>query len=62
MQTMNHLNPDPAAMIQGLTEDLVETVYSYSDAMHVATALGCMVFAMLQIVRDQQEQDDDATD
>ena len=52
-------NPDPKAMIQGLTEDLVETVYSYSDTMHVATALGCMVFAMLQIVRDQEEPEDE---
>lgn len=58
MLTMNHVNPDPAAMIQGLTEDLVETVYSYSDTMHVATALGCMVFAMLQIVQDQKGSDD----
>lgn len=52
-------NPDPKAMIQGLTEDLVETVYSYSDTMHVATALGCMVFAMLQIVRDQEEPENE---
>lgn len=58
MLTMNHVNPDPAAMIQGLTEDLVETVYSYSDTMHVATAIGCMVFAMLQIVQDQKGSDD----
>lgn len=58
MLPMNHVNPDPAAMIQGLTEDLVETVYSYSDTMHVATAIGCMVFAMLQIVQDQKGSDD----
>ena len=56
---MRQMNPDPAAMIQGLTEDLVETVYSYSDTMHVATALGCMVFAMLQIVQDQKGSDDE---
>ena len=58
---MRSVNPDPGAMIQGLTEDLVDTVYSYSDTMHVATALGCMVFAMLQIVQDQQEPNDDTS-
>ena len=62
MLTMNRANPDPGAMIRGLTEDLVDTVYSYSDTMHVATALGCMVFAMLQIIQDQQEPNDDTAD
>lgn len=59
---MHRVNPDPGTMIQGLTEDLVETVYSYADTMHVATALGCMVFAVLQIIQDHQEPDDDPSD
>lgn len=59
---MHRANPDPGAMIQGLVEDLVDTVYSYSDTMHVATALGCMVFAMIQIIQDQQEPNDDPSD
>ena len=46
------------AVTQGLVEELIQTIYRYSDTMLVSTAVGCLELAKLQIIADQEELDE----
>lgn len=43
----------------GLVNEILNTVYKYSEAMTVATAVGCLEIAKLQLLQSQMEDDDE---
>lgn len=47
------------SVTNGLVEELIKTVYKYAETMPVATAIGCLEMAKLQIIDDQNEVHDD---
>ena len=47
------------SVTSGLVEELIKTVYKYVETMPVATAVGCLEMAKLQIIDDQKAAYDD---
>lgn len=44
---------------QGLVEEILKTIYKYEESITVATAIGCLEIAKMQILQSQMEEDDD---
>lgn len=42
-------------LVQGLVEELLATIYRYSDTMLVATAIGCLEIVKTQLLDEQLE-------
>lgn len=49
-------------LTNGLVEDLLETIYSYSGAMQVATVIGCLEIVKTQLIEDHVYGDEDGDD
>lgn len=54
-------------LTNGLVEDLLETIYSYSGAMQVATVIGCLEVVKSQLIEDHvygttEDEDGDGDD
>ena len=47
------------SVTNGLVEELLQTIYRYSDTMLVATAVGCLELAKMQLIAEQEDLDDD---
>lgn len=51
-----------AEIAQGLVDEIVAVVYKYSESMLVATAVGCLEIAKVQILNDQVDEVEDEDD
>lgn len=47
------------AVTQGLVDELLQTIYRYSETMLVSTAVGCLELAKMQLIAEQEALDDD---
>lgn len=45
-------------LVQGLVDELLATIYRYSDTMLVATAIGCLEIVKTQLLDEQLECSD----
>ena len=48
-----------ASLARGLVEDLLKAIYKYEDSITVATAVGCLEIAKLQLLESQMEEEDE---
>ena len=48
-----------ANLARGLVEELLNTIYKYEDSITVATAVGCLEIAKLQLLESQMEEDEE---
>ena len=48
-----------ASIARGLVEDLLNAIYKYEDSITVATAVGCLEIAKLQLLESQMEEEDE---
>lgn len=46
-------------LAQGLVEDILRAVYKYEESMTVATAVGCLEIAKLQLLESQLTEEED---
>ena len=46
-------------LVQGLVDELLAMIYKYSDAMMVATAIGCLEIVKTQLLEDHLEELED---
>lgn len=44
---------------QGLVDELIATIYKYSESMLTATAVGCLEIAKMQLLNDQVDELED---
>lgn len=46
-------------LVDGLVEDLLNTIHKYDDSLYMATVIGCLEFVKLQLIQESMEGDDD---
>jgi len=42
--------------VQGLVDDLLETIHKYDDTMYLSTAIGCLELVKQQLINDSMEE------
>jgi hypothetical protein len=42
--------------VQGLVDELLETIHKYDDTMYLSTAIGCLELVKQQLINDSMEQ------
>ena len=47
------------SLSQKLVDELLEVVHKYDETLMVATAIGCLDLAKLQLLQEHMEEDDD---
>ena len=50
------MNLNQGKLIDGLVEDLLNTIHKYDDSLHMATVIGCLEFVKQQLIDDAKEQ------
>jgi hypothetical protein len=43
--------------VQGLVDDLLETIHKYDDTMYLSTAIGCLELVKQQLINDSMEDE-----
>ena len=46
-------------LAKGLVDEIMKVVYKYEETMTVATAVGCLEIAKLQLIENQMQDDED---
>ena len=46
-------------LANGLVQEILRTVYKFSESITVAAAVGCLEIAKLQLIESQMREDDD---
>ena len=41
--------------VQGLVDELLETIHKYDDTMYLSTAIGCLELVKQQLINDSLE-------
>ena len=41
--------------VQGLVDELLETIHKYDDTMYLSTAIGCLELVKQQLINDSME-------
>ena len=46
-------------LVDGLIEDLMQTIHKYDDSLYMATVIGALEFVKLQLIQESMEDNDD---
>jgi len=46
-------------LVDGLVEDLLNTIHKYDDSLYMATVIGCLEFVKQQLIDEAKEPSDD---
>lgn len=53
------MNLNQGKLVDGLVEDLLQTIHKYDDTLYMATVVGALEFVKLQLIRESMEEEDD---
>ena len=53
------MNLNQGKLVDGLIEDLLQTIHKYDDSLYMATVIGALEFVKLQLIEDSKEDDED---
>ncbi len=53
------MNLNQGKVAGGLVDEMLELVHKYDDALHMATAIGCLELVKQQLINDCMENNDD---
>jgi hypothetical protein len=48
--------PNQGQIIDGLVDDLLETIHRYDESLHLSTVVGCLEFVKQQLMETKNEQ------
>jgi hypothetical protein len=46
-------------LVDGLVEDLLNTIHKYDDSLYMATVIGCLEFVKQQLIAEAMERNND---
>jgi hypothetical protein len=49
------MNLNQGKTVQGLVDELLETIHKYDDTMYLSTAIGCLELVKQQLINDSLE-------
>jgi hypothetical protein len=53
------MNFNQGKLVDGLIEDLIQTIHKYDDSLYMATVIGALEFVKLQLIEESKERDDE---
>jgi hypothetical protein len=53
------MNFNQGKLVDGLIDDLMQTIHKYDDTLYMATVIGALEFVKLQLIQESMEGDDD---
>ena len=53
------MNLNQGKLVDGLVEELLNTIHKYDDSLYMATVIGCLEFVKLQLIQESMENEDD---
>jgi hypothetical protein len=53
------MNLNQGKLVDGLIEDLMQTIHKYDDSLYMATVIGALEFVKLQLIEESKEGDED---
>ena len=53
------MNLNQGKLVDGLVEDLMQTIHKYDDSLYMATVIGALEFVKLQLIEESREDEDE---
>ena len=53
------MNLNQGKLVDGLIEDLMQTIHKYDDSLYMATVIGALEFVKLQLIEESKEDDEE---
>jgi hypothetical protein len=53
------MNFNQGKLVDGLIEELMQTIHKYDDTLYMATVIGALEFVKLQLIEESKEDDDE---
>jgi hypothetical protein len=53
------MNFNQGKLVDGLIEELMQTIHKYDDTLYMATVIGALEFVKLQLIEESRGEDDD---
>ena len=53
------MNFNQGKLVDGLIDDLMQTIHKYDESLYMATVIGALEFVKLQLIEESREEDED---
>jgi hypothetical protein len=53
------MNFNQGKLVDGLIEELMQTIHKYDDTLYMATVIGALEFVKLQLIEESKEDGDE---
>jgi hypothetical protein len=53
------MNFNQGKLVDGLIDDLMQTIHKYDETLYMATVIGALEFVKLQLIEESKEDDDE---
>jgi hypothetical protein len=53
------MNFNQGKLVDGLIDDLMQTIHKYDDTLYMATVIGALEFVKLQLIEESKEEDEE---
>ena len=53
------MNFNQGKLVDGLIEDLMQTIHKYDDSLYMATVIGALEFVKLQLIEESKQDDEE---
>ena len=53
------MNLNQGKLVDGLVEDLLETIHKYDESLYMATVIGALEFVKQQLIQEGMERDEE---
>ena len=54
------MNFNQGKLVDGLIDDLMQTIHKYDDTLYMATVIGALEFVKLQLIQESMEEEDES--
>ncbi len=53
------MNFNQGKLVDGLIEELMQTIHKYDDTLYMATVIGALEFVKLQLIEESRDDDEE---